>query len=122
MSLSSNDSIQHPPFGAAIAQFEDQISRDVEKDGIGSITAAVVMENDEIWAKGFGWADTQRQIPADTQTIYRVGSIAKSFRCGSFATPPWRSESAGLVSWASGVCIGEGEGCNCRAIASYTGM
>ncbi len=74
MSLSSNGSAQHTHFEAAIKHFEDQIFRDVKEDGIGSITAAVVMGNDEIWAKGFGWADTQRQIPADTETVYRVGS------------------------------------------------
>jgi CubicO group peptidase (beta-lactamase class C family) len=73
--MSENDR----PFKAAIAQFAEQISRDIEEDNAGSITAAVVMGNEQIWAKGFGWADTQKKIPADAQTIYRTGSISKSF-------------------------------------------
>lgn len=79
MDLYFKNPVQHPLFEAAIAQFEDQISRDVEKESIGGITAAVVMGNDGLWAKGFGWADTRRQIPANVQTIYRVGSITKCF-------------------------------------------
>ena len=31
------------------------------------------------WAQGFGWADRDRRIAADVNTIYRIGSISKSF-------------------------------------------
>lgn len=33
----------------------------------------------------FGWADRDRSIPADTGTIYRVGSISKSFAAVAMA-------------------------------------
>jgi CubicO group peptidase (beta-lactamase class C family) len=46
---------------------------------MGSITAGVVIGNDVIWVNGFGWADIEKQIPADAETIYRTGSISKSF-------------------------------------------
>ncbi len=69
----------HTAFQAAIAQFESEIAADVAEDGIGSISAAVVHGNEVIWARGFGWADIGRNIPADENTIYRTGSISKSF-------------------------------------------
>ena len=34
-----------------------------------------------------GWADRDRSIPADTGTIYRVGSISKSFAAVAMAQP-----------------------------------
>jgi len=62
-----------------IEEVESQLSQGIKKDGIGSITAAVLQGNELIWAKGFGWADAEKKIEADAETIYRVGSISKCF-------------------------------------------
>lgn len=62
-----------------IEAFARQIAADVEVDGIGGITAAVFQGDQVIWAQGFGWADPDRGIPAGVRTIYRTGSISKSF-------------------------------------------
>ena len=61
-----------------IARLEEQIVADVEADNVGSIAAGVVMGNDLVWAKAFGWADVQNKVPADITSIYRIGSISKS--------------------------------------------
>lgn len=71
--------VSHSPFQATIARFESKLAQDVAEDGVGSISAGVVVGNDLVWAKGFGWADIERKIPADKETIYRTGSISKSF-------------------------------------------
>ncbi|NIM57934.1 MAG: serine hydrolase [Candidatus Aminicenantes bacterium] len=71
--------IKQNPFQAAISRFEAQLAQDVAEDGVGSISAGVVVGNDVVWAKGFGWADIEKQTPADEETIYRTGSISKSF-------------------------------------------
>ena len=70
---------QHTAFVSAIARFEAQIAQDVAKDSIGGITAGVVVGNNVVWKRGFGWADVANRIPADGGTIYRIGSISKSF-------------------------------------------
>lgn len=62
-----------------IEPFESQIYQGVENEGIGSIAVAVVQGNEQIWAKGFGWADKEKNIEANSETIYRVGSISKCF-------------------------------------------
>jgi CubicO group peptidase (beta-lactamase class C family) len=70
---------QEEPWGPILAEFSQQIAADVETDDLGGITAGVVVGRDLIWARGFGWADRERGIPAGVNTIYRVGSISKSF-------------------------------------------
>lgn len=61
-----------------IDRFEKQIIEDVEADSIGSVVAGIVMGNDLIWEKAFGWANVEKKIPADMASIYRTGSISKS--------------------------------------------
>ncbi|MBT8396719.1 MAG: beta-lactamase family protein [Gemmatimonadetes bacterium] len=68
-----------PDWQEAISGFAMQLARDVEADGIGGISAGVVMGRDLVWGQGFGWADVEKRIPAGVNTIYRVGSISKSF-------------------------------------------
>jgi CubicO group peptidase (beta-lactamase class C family) len=64
---------------AAIQRFENQIAADVAADGVASIVAAVFVGNSVIWAGGFGWADAALHTPAGVETIYRTGSISKTF-------------------------------------------
>src|SRR6185503_17943788 len=64
---------------AAIEAFRDRIKADVAADNVGSITAAVVVGDSIVWAEGFGWADRDKHIPAGPNTIYRLGSVSKSF-------------------------------------------
>jgi CubicO group peptidase (beta-lactamase class C family) len=64
---------------AAIARLESRLRQDVAADSVGGITAAVVEGGSVIWVRGFGWADRDRRIAADSLTIYRIGSITKSF-------------------------------------------
>lgn len=63
-----------------ISKFSDQLKKDVAWDNLnGSMSAAITKNNKVIWAAAFGKADKDRNIPADTNTIYRIGSITKTF-------------------------------------------
>ena len=65
---------------SVIAQFADQLSSDTKKDGVhGSISAAIIKNGKVIWAGAFGYATRNKDIAADTNTIYRIGSITKTF-------------------------------------------
>ncbi len=64
---------------ASLAEFARALAADVESDSLGGITAGVVVGPDLVWAQGFGWADRDRKVPAGVSTIYRIGSISKSF-------------------------------------------
>ena len=63
-----------------IEEFENQIEKDLRDDNInGSLSAAIVRKNEIIWSKAFGPSNLSGDRAADTDTIYRSGSIAKSF-------------------------------------------
>jgi CubicO group peptidase (beta-lactamase class C family) len=62
-----------------IARWADSIARDVARDGVGAITAGVVIGDRVVWKRGFGYADAIRRTAADENTVYRIGSITKSF-------------------------------------------
>jgi CubicO group peptidase (beta-lactamase class C family) len=71
--------VSAPEWDMALADFSARLAEDVRADGVGGITAGVVVGRDLVWAQGFGWADTEKRIPAGVNTIYRTGSISKSF-------------------------------------------
>ena len=62
-----------------LAGFSSRLAGDVRADNVGGITAGVVVGRDLVWAQGFGWADVRTRVPAGVNTIYRTGSISKSF-------------------------------------------
>lgn len=81
-------------WSAAIDSFRLRLRADVAADSVGGITAAVVIGDRMVWAEGFGWADRDRRIPAGVETIYRIGSISKSFT----AVAMMRQVDAGVLS------------------------
>lgn len=49
------------------------------RDSAGGVTVAVIDGDKVIWAEGFGWADRAKRVRAGTETIYRIGSLSKTF-------------------------------------------
>src|SRR5215510_16384185 len=43
------------------------------------MSIVIVHDQDVLLAKGFGYADLEKKIPADPQTVYRIGSVTKAF-------------------------------------------
>ena len=63
-----------------IAEFCNRLNRDIKKDAVhGSISVAIVKNDKVIWAGAFGYTTRDKDIAADTNTIYRIGSITKTF-------------------------------------------
>ncbi|HSW31017.1 MAG TPA: serine hydrolase domain-containing protein [Longimicrobiales bacterium] len=65
--------------GEILSRFAGTLEEQVRADGVGGITAGVAVGRDLVWGQGFGWADAERSVPAGVNSIYRVGSISKSF-------------------------------------------
>jgi len=77
---SLDQSADNESLESLIREFEIQLAKDVVDDSInGSISAAIVYENEIIWSKAFGVSNIDNNTMADTNTIYRTGSISKSF-------------------------------------------
>ena len=70
---------QYTPFEDALARFDAQIAAQVQEDGIGAISAGVVVADRLVWKRAWGWADVSRQVPADPDGVYRIGSLTKVF-------------------------------------------
>jgi CubicO group peptidase (beta-lactamase class C family) len=69
-----------PPRPAArppIARLEAAVEAEMERLGIPGLTAALVLNGQVEWTKGFGLADIENSVPASEDTVYRIASIAK---------------------------------------------
>jgi len=53
------------------------IPRQLQKHDVPGLSIALVDGSRLVWAKGYGYADVERAIPADAETVYQVGSVSK---------------------------------------------
>jgi D-alanyl-D-alanine dipeptidase/CubicO group peptidase (beta-lactamase class C family) len=58
---------------AALARF---IERQMREKKLPAFSIALVDHDRIVWARGFGYADPLRKIPATAETVYRVGAIS----------------------------------------------
>ena len=68
----------YTPLQKVISSFESELASDVARDAVGGISAGIVLGDDLIWNKAFGWADNRNQKLYRKHTIGRTGSISKS--------------------------------------------
>jgi CubicO group peptidase (beta-lactamase class C family) len=64
---------------ARIARFETLLESLRQELKIPAYSAAIVKDQKVIWAKGFGYADVENQIPATEHTAYHLASLTKTF-------------------------------------------
>ena len=62
-----------------VEKINAMIAADVARNPIGSVTVGLVSGKQLIWTKSYGDADMEKKIPADADTVYRIGSITKMF-------------------------------------------
>ena len=69
----------NPSVSGRLALFEiwvDQQRRHLDQPGV---SIGIVHDQELVWAKGFGLADLAAGRPATPETVYRIGSITKTF-------------------------------------------
>jgi CubicO group peptidase (beta-lactamase class C family) len=65
---------------AATAMDVDQIFRDyARRQHLPGFAYGVVVDGELVYSDGFGLANLERQIPASTNTLFRIASMSKSF-------------------------------------------
>jgi CubicO group peptidase (beta-lactamase class C family) len=62
-----------------INNFKKQLDDEHLKDTVGSLSAIVFTGNKIAWSGAFGKADNEKGIDASVSTVYRIGSISKTF-------------------------------------------
>jgi CubicO group peptidase (beta-lactamase class C family) len=70
---------EHPEIRAALAFLAARLEGERQEEKIPAMSAAVVYDQQLLWAEGFGYADLEQEIPATPGTVYRIGSITKLF-------------------------------------------
>lgn len=68
-----------PDYAAVAQELERMIDHEMKDKELPGLSIALVDGQETVWARGFGFADPDSQIPATAQTVYRVGSVSKLF-------------------------------------------
>jgi len=69
-----------PKLEPLIAEFGREVNTAIQNDGVnGSLSVAIIKNDKVVWLGAFGYANNDDKRLADTTTIYRLGSITKSF-------------------------------------------
>src|SRR5262245_53173236 len=70
---------QHPEVAAALQVLDAWVQATIASREQPGLSIGVVYDQDLIWAKGYGFADLAKQVPATPATLYRIASISKLF-------------------------------------------
>ena len=70
---------RNPGVAAALTVLDSWIDATVAQREQPGLSIGVVFDQDLIWAKGYGFADLERRLPATPGTLYRIASISKLF-------------------------------------------
>jgi D-alanyl-D-alanine carboxypeptidase len=74
---------RQPEVAAALTVLDSWIAATVAQQEQPGLSVGIVYGEDLIWAKGYGFADVERRIPATPATVYRIASISKLFTATS---------------------------------------
>ncbi len=64
---------------AALPGLDKLVADEMQRQGLPGIALGVVIDGDLVWAKGFGVVSPATKTVPDADTVYRIGSITKSF-------------------------------------------
>ncbi len=66
-----------PDYQKIVANYEQYVRQQMVRDKIPGLSVAF-RHQDFFWAKGFGWADLENEVPASAASSYRLASITKT--------------------------------------------
>ncbi|MGQ9472100.1 MAG: serine hydrolase [Candidatus Aminicenantales bacterium] len=72
---SNSDSL--PDYQKIIDSYEQYVQQQMARDRVPGLSVAF-RHHDFYWAKGFGWADLENEVPATAASSYRLASITKT--------------------------------------------
>jgi CubicO group peptidase (beta-lactamase class C family) len=67
------------PDPASVDELKTRIARLIDEHEVPSVGVALVDADGEDWVGSLGVADREREVPADADTLYRIGSTSKMF-------------------------------------------
>jgi CubicO group peptidase (beta-lactamase class C family) len=70
---------QKPEVAATIQVLDAWIDATATAREEPGLSIGIVYDQDLIWAKGYGFADRDKRVPATASTLYRIASVSKLF-------------------------------------------
>jgi CubicO group peptidase (beta-lactamase class C family) len=67
------------PYANTISQMTAYIESSMAQSNVTGLSIALVDGQNVVWARGFGYADKENNIPAEADTIYEIASVSKTF-------------------------------------------
>jgi CubicO group peptidase (beta-lactamase class C family) len=77
--LAQTDLAAHPHVSEALHLLDEWLRSEQAYEHLPGLSVAVVTGDNILWSSGYGFADIERRIPADSRTQYSGCSIAKLF-------------------------------------------
>src|ERR1700733_6319350 len=77
--LADGDVAAEGRYAEVARRLEPWITAEMETKNLPALSIALVDDQRIVWARGFGFADRDRRVPATADTVYRVGSVSKLF-------------------------------------------
>lgn len=71
--------VEHPEVAAEIQAFEIWVEYQIASKSWPGLSVGIVHDQELIYARGFGYANVERQIPAAADTRYQIASNTKLF-------------------------------------------
>ena len=68
-----------PVLNAMTVKLHSRISQLVDQHGVTGAAVGIVRDQELAWSAGFGFADIEAERQPDKHTLFRVGSITKTF-------------------------------------------
>lgn len=63
---------------ARLAQLDSYVAATLKQQAVPGIAIAITKDGKIVYAKGFGYADLENQVPFTPRTVSRIGSISKT--------------------------------------------
>lgn len=74
-----SESAPEPGFAARLARLEERLEQRRVELHVPGMAVAVVAEDQVVLARGFGYRDLERRLPAGAETVFPIGSATKAF-------------------------------------------
>ena len=75
--VSGRADVFDPAYAHTIAAMSNYITAAMPQNGVAGLSVALVDSNRVVWAQGFGQAIVESNVVANSETVYRIGSVSK---------------------------------------------
>jgi len=81
--VSGRADVFDPAYTNTIAAMSNYITVAMAQNGVTGLSVALVDSNRVVWSQGFGQAMVESNVVANSDTVYRIGSVSKLFTTAS---------------------------------------